>query len=377
MRYRKLTMMVATAAALTLVTTACTSANPDADEVAGGDGSTDFYADFTPPTVPTEEGLDTPVDTSAFKKPEGKELLIGYSDASLGNSWRVMAKAETEYGIKELGNARLIYTNSNDSVPKQIADMDDLIAQKVDAIILAAVDDNALCPSIGKATAAGIPVIIQERRVNCDNYTVWVSDNAPEVSLFQMEYVAQQLGGKGKIAIISGIAGAGHSVQMEEGYANVLKNYPDIDVVATEYSDYDPAKAREVTSALLTANPDLDAVAAISGNIGIGVFQAIQAAGKVNQMKAWTGDDANGWMLIQAENNLPGMTVSLPPKAGRVAVEIAGKILRGEPVNSTVQVEKWASPVELSKNITEYANKDRSDEWWYTDLPCADDPFCK
>lgn len=375
MRYRRYGIALATLAAVSLATTACTSANTNT--TTDSTASADFYADFKAPTVPTEDGVSTTVDTAAFKKPADKALTIGYSDASLGNSWRVMAKAETEYGIKQLGNAKLVYTNANNSVPKQIADVDDLIAQKVDAIIISAVDDNALCPSIGKAVAAGIPVIVQERHVNCDNYTVWASDNAPEVSLFHMEYVAQRLGGKGKIAIVSGIAGAGHSVQMEEGYAKVLKNYPGIEVVATEYSEYDPAKARTVTSALLTAHPDLDAVVAISGNIGIGVFQAIQAAGKVNQMKAWTGDDANGWMLIQAKYKLPGMTVSLPPKAGRVAVEIAGKILRGESVTRTVEVQKWAAPVEMSKNIAQYANEKRSDEWWYTDMPCDSDPFCK
>lgn len=335
----------------------------------------DFYADFKPPDVPTPTGPE--VDTSQYKKPEGEQLVIGYSDASLGNSWRVMAKAETEYAISELPNAKLVYSNANDSVPKQIADVEDMITRGVDAIIISATDVNGLCPSVSKAVNAGIPVIVQERKVNCKDYTVWVSDNAPQVGRFHMEYIAQRLNGEGKIAIVSGVPGAGHSVEIEEHYKDVLKEYPDIEVVAKEYAEYDPAKAQQVTDALLVAHPDLDAIASISGNITIGVFQAARQAGKVEQLKAWTGDDANGWMKIHSKNNLPSMTVPLPPKAGRDAVFVAHRVLQGKPVTRTVYVEKWAPPLEFSKNIDKYANFERPDEWWYTDMPCSFDPFCK
>lgn len=361
-------------AALTLLS-ACSTSGPD--NAAGGGEAKDFYAGFVAPKAPAEEGLDQMVDTSQYKKKAGAELVIAYADASLNNSFRVMAKGDTEYGISLLPNARLVYTNANDSVPKQIADVDDLITQKVDAIILAAVDVKALCPSIQKAKNAGIPVIIQERRVECDGYTTFASLNTNEVALYQMEYIAQRLGGKGKIAIVSGIPGVGNTVSMEEGYKSVLSKYPDIKVVATEYAEYDPTKAREVTAALLTAHPDLDAIASISGNITTGVFRAVQEAGKLDQMKAWTGDDANGWMKVQADNNLPSMTVPYPISVGRETVRLAGKILVGEEVPRTTEVARWAAPEDFSKNITKYANADRPDEWWYTDTPCQFDPFCK
>lgn len=373
---RRMYALAGLLAASALALSGCTTSDP-APSGGGEGGGDDFYSDFVAPELTPEPGVDEMVDTSEFAldDPDGP-ITIGYADSSLANSWRVMAKAETEYGISTLGNATLVYTNADDSVPKQIADIDDMIAQRVDAIVLSAVDVNAMCPSIDKALAAGIPVIIQERAVNCENYTSFVSNNAPEVGTYHMEYIAQRLGGKGKIAIISGIAGAGHSVEMESFYASVLENYPDIEVVATEYAEYDPSKAQEVVSALLTAHPDIDAFASISGNITIGVFKAVQAAGKVDQMKAWTGDDANGWMLIHADNDLPAMTVPLPPAAGRHAVLIADKVLRGESVPRTFQTPKWDTPIGFSQNIKEYANPDFADEWWYTDMPCESDPFC-
>jgi hypothetical protein len=52
-------------------------------------------------------------------------------------------------------------------------------------------------------------------------------------------------------------------------------------------------------------------------------------------------------------------------------------ILAGESVPRTYPVVKLASAVDFSRNIAKYANADRSDEWWGTDLPCEFDPFCK
>lgn len=346
--------------------------------VAGGmnaGAQEDFYSGFEPPVIEHPEPKS--MDTSAYAKPEGEELVIAYADASLSNSWRVMAKAELEYGISQIPNAKLVYTNANDSTPKQIADMDDLIAQRVDAIILAATDVNALCPSIDKALAANIPVIVLERQVNCENYTVWVATDADEVARYHMEYIAWRLGGEGKIAIVSGVPGAGHSVQMENVYAEVLEKYPGIEVVATEYANYDPAQARQVVDALLVAHPDLDAIASISGNITIGVYESVDGAGMVDQMKAWTGDDANGWMKIHAEHDLPAMTVPLPPLAGRYAAQQAYEILQGNPVMQVFQTPKWSGAMDFSQNIDQYANFERPDEWWYTDMPCEFDPFCE
>ncbi|MDR7188206.1 ribose transport system substrate-binding protein [Microbacterium sp. BE35] len=368
-RIAALTLALASVVALA----GCTTSSQAADDKP----TEDYYADFVPPTLEPEAGSDEVVDTSKFVKPEGEPLVIGYADASLSNSWRVMTKAETEYAISQIPDAELVYTNANDSTPKQIADMDDLITQQVDAIILSATDVKALCPSIAKAEAAGIPVVIQEREVDCDDYTTFVSLNAPELGAYQMEYVAQRLGGKGKIAIVSGIPGTGHTVAVETAYKKVLENYPDIEVVDTQYAEYDATKGRQMTAAILTAHPDLDAVLGISGNLGIGVFQGVQDAGLVDQMKAWVGDDANGWMLIHKNNNLPSMTVPYPVSIGAVAVDTAAKILRGEEVMKTTEVARWAAPEDFSANISDYANDDRPDEWWYNDMPCEFDPFCK
>ena len=325
-----------------------------------------------PPPLPHSKAI---VNTSKFKK--NAPWVIGYADASQSNSWRIMAKAEVDYGVSEFaGKVKLAYTNANDSTAKQISDVEDLISRHVNAIILAATDVNALCPSVAKAEAAGIPVLILERAVNCNNYTEFIDDQDNYNGYVQMAYIAWKLHGHGNIVEFGGQEGNGATVQALGAYASVLKKYPGIHVLATEYANYDPATGKQLMQALLVKYPKIDAVASISGNQGIGIFDAVQAAGRVKQIKAWSGDDANGWMKIVAKYHIPSVIAPIPTYAGRYAVEQAVKILEGKPVSQDFLVPK---PTITEANIKTFARFDRPDEWWYSQnrLPCKFDPYCK
>ncbi|MGV1049070.1 MAG: substrate-binding domain-containing protein [Solirubrobacterales bacterium] len=378
-------LMLGGALALFIVGAAigCGSAGEDSSSGNGGSSgkasypSEDFWAGFK--EIPPKNPPNEVVDTAPYEKPASKKLVIAYADSSLSNSWRVMTKADTEEGIAGVGGAgaKLVYTNANDSAPKQISDMEDLIAQHVDAIVISAVDVNAVCPSIEKALDAGIPVIVQERAVDCENYTSFVSLDMVNVAENQMAYIVDRLEGKGEVALIYGIPGVGHTVQGEEGYENVLEENPEIDVVDEQYAKYDPAQAKQLAASILVAHPNVEAFGVISGLMTDGVYEAVEAAGKVDQIKAWDGDDANGWMTLAVEHDLPNMTVPYPTKVGSVSVEVAVAALRGEKVEKTTYVPRWEPAVEFSENLAEFANFEKPAEWWYTEMSCEFDPFCK
>jgi ribose transport system substrate-binding protein len=347
-----------------------------ASDTGGEYPSEDFWAGFK--EIPAVAPENEKVDTSEYKLPESQKLKIGYADSSQSNSWRVMAKGTTEEAIANVGGggAEMVYTNANDSATQQISDMNDLITQGVDAIIISAVDVSGVCPSIDKALEAGIPVIVQERSVECDKFTSFIDLDATNVAENEMEFIATRLGGKGKIAIISGVPGAGHTVLSDKGYANILANYPEIEVTNEEYAKYDPSLAKQDAATILTANPDIEAFASIDGEMTTGIVEAAEQAGKLDQMKAWTGNDQNGWMLTAVENDLPNLTVPYSPTAGAVAVETAVKILRGEEVMKTEIVHGSESPVEFSENLAELADPNKPEEWWYSEISCEFDPFC-
>jgi ribose transport system substrate-binding protein len=313
------------------------------------------------------------VDTAKYKT--SPPLKIGYADASQSNSWRIMTKANVDYAASTYGSkVQLLYTNANDSVPKQISDIEDLVTRGAQAIIIGATDDKAVCPSIVKLNARGIPSIILERAVQCTDYTTFINTDLVWHGILMMEYVCQKIGGKGNVVIIGGAPGNGATVDVMKGYKEVLGRYPNVRLLATDYAYYDPAKGRQVMENFLTAYSKIDGIAIMSGNMGIGVYKAVAAAGRVSQIKAWTGDDANGWLKIVAKEKLPSMNIPDPVTCGQDAVRAAVDILEGRKVTNPWLVQ---APMITDQNIGQYVRFDRPDEWWYSKLPDRFDPYAK
>ena len=110
----------------------------------------------TPFPAPQAPAGGVTVDTSRYKKPG--PYVIAYSNASLSNTWRIFGFAHMLWYQSQIPEIKdIVHANANNSIPKQVSDMEDLITKHVDAIVLAVTDSKALCPSIDKAIAAGIP----------------------------------------------------------------------------------------------------------------------------------------------------------------------------------------------------------------------------
>ena len=89
---------------------------------------------------------------------------IGFAQTDLANPWRLGESKSMQDEAKRLGYT-LVETNANQDTAKQIADVDSLIAQNVDILIFPPRESQALSPSVVKANAAGIPVILIDRDV--------------------------------------------------------------------------------------------------------------------------------------------------------------------------------------------------------------------
>ena len=180
------------------------------------------------------------VDMSNFKK-KSPPWVIGYSSPGVTNSWQQQSAAQLMWAVEQNGDKikNYYWTNAKESIPKQIADVEDLVTKGIDALIIATVNTEALNRTLRKAIKAGIPVILHERSVSDPNaYSVWMSVDNVEQGRIQFRFIAEQLGGKGNIVIMHGLPGIGPTVDQNQGYAEIQKKYPGIKVLATEYCNY-------------------------------------------------------------------------------------------------------------------------------------------
>ncbi|NEE33113.1 substrate-binding domain-containing protein, partial [Streptomyces sp. SID7982] len=130
----------------------------------------------------------------------------------------------------------------------------------VSSIIVNPVDSDAVGPGVRSANKADIPVIAADRGVNkADTATLVASDNVAGGKL-AADALADKLGGKGSIVILQGTAGTSASRERGAGFAEGLKAYPDIKVVAKQPADFDRTKGLDVMTNLIQSHPGVTGV---------------------------------------------------------------------------------------------------------------------
>ena len=215
-------------------------------------------------TAETTAPAETTETTETAAPADGFKVAISLAEY---NEWNKLYEAVIKEKCDEWGNS--------------------IIAQGFNAMTIQAVDNAALAPVVGQAADNGIIVV--------DHYgfadELGISDKIYKVLFGQKEsgimeaaeYV--KIGGEsGKVAIIAGLTGADNAQQRTAGFEEELAKYPDIEIVATQYCDWDTQKAQAAAEDIITANPDLKAFLVQDDGMSKGVWNAIEAAGKQDQI---------------------------------------------------------------------------------------------
>jgi ribose transport system substrate-binding protein len=307
-------------------------------------------------------------DTSAYVTEA--PWTIGYSDASLSNSARVFVNNFTEWaasGYEQI--EEVARTDANDSPDKQVSDIEDLLVRGVDCLIVAATSEEAVNPAIEQAMADGIPVIIQERDVTTEDFLSHINILTYDIGTIQAEAAAEMLGGEGQVVLLEGAAGTGPAEEARRGHEEVLAEYPGIEILATEYTGWSRDEGKTIMENWLQAYDQIDAVIADSGIQQQGAYEAVAEAGRLDEVKVWTGDSLQAWIRQVDAEGIPAVIVNRPLTFGALAVDACAAALSG------VEVPKnWYDPVEALDvaALDQYIAEDvpGSDEWWnWWDLP--------
>lgn len=176
------------------------------------------------------------------------------------------------------------------SADKQVTLMNDCIAQGYDGIIIQTYNKATLTPAIEEAEEAGIPVVC----INMDSEAVChglVSMTDYEAGAVIAENIAQALNNKGNVVVIQATPGAARGINLEAGFQDTLKKYPDIKILEEQAADWNMEKANTTMANFLTAYPgQINAVFAHNDQMAEGAGMACQAAG-VQGIQIW---GANG-----------------------------------------------------------------------------------
>jgi len=354
MSYRKILFLLSLVLVLSLALVAC-GTTPAAEEPAGG-------------AVVASCDADGNFDASAFKKDPPYTLC--FSNASVGNAWRVAMVQNFDFGIEEAKAAGLIenyyYTDANDDANKQIGDIEDLLTKGCDVLVISATTADVIDPGAKQAMEAGVPVITLDRDVKSpENRVSYTDGDSCLMGAMQAEWVVDEIGGEGNIVMLSGTAGASPAEERLRCAREVIDANPGINVLAHAYTDWSPTGGQAQMEAWITTFGDqMDAVWSDSALQTVGAVEAFLAADM--KVPPISGEDWALFLRQAYDNDFPFVGVSFPNRMSYFTVQDALALLQGEKIPCHHQI----APLVIDKNnVDDYWNPDTSDELWLDMLP--------
>ncbi|MBJ2224669.1 sugar ABC transporter substrate-binding protein [Pseudomonas carnis] len=273
------------------------------------------------------------------------DLKVGVTMSAFDDTFLTYLREDMDKQAKSYpkgDGVQLQFEDARADVVKQLSQVENFISQKVDAIIVNPVDTASTKNIISAATKAGIPLVFVNRRPDQKDLpkdVVAVTSDDVEAGRLQMQYIAEKLGGKGKVVILLGDLANNSTTNRTKGVKEVLAKYPDIKIEQEQTGIWLRDRGMTLVNDWLTQGREFNAVLANNDEMAIGASMALRSAGKEKGSVLIAGVDGTpdglnaitkGDMTVSAFQDAKGQAVG--------SVEAARKMAKKEPVEQNVVI---------------------------------------
>lgn len=250
-------------------------------------------------------------------------------------------KAAREFGAEVEWNAPAVEVDSS----RQIAIVEAMVNKQLAGLVLAPVDRKALVAPVERASAAGIPVAIFDSDIDTQQRISYVATNNREGGRMAARRLAEIIGGKGKVAVIGFVAGSAATVEREEGFAEEIKKWDQIQLIGIQFGMADRAKSMAVTENIMTANPDLAGLFADNESSSSGAVQALKSRNARN-IKLVAFDASEQLVQDMRDGWIDSLVVQNPFKMGYESTKSVLLKLKGQ--NPPARIDSGATLVKTA-----------------------------
>jgi ribose transport system substrate-binding protein len=273
----------------------------------------------------------------------GGKLRVGFSQTEMDGPWRIAETKSMQDEAAKRGH-EVVVTNARGDTANQVSNLEDLIAQRVDAIFLAPREAQGYEGPLQAAKSAGIPIILIDRELKGpsagNDYVTFIGSNFIEEGRRAGEWLVKQTNGKAAIVELLGSAGASVANDRHDGFAEAIKGQPDMKIIASQDGNFNRAQGQRVMENLIQAHGKaITVVYAHNDEMALGAVQALKSAnmnpGKDVIVISVDGQKSALEAITRGEMNA---TVECNPRFGPVAFDTLEKFLRGEKVDAKIIV---------------------------------------
>ena len=309
--------------------------------------------------------------SSAASAAAGKYHIGFANGGGVGNGWRESSICSVQAQSAASGKvAKVTVINHDTDAAGQLTDIRDLIAAKVDAIIINPNDPKALNPAIAEAIAAGIPVVAIDASVTAPG-AYNLSNDQVQYAYLGAKSLFEQMNKKGSVVYMRGIAGHPADTDRDTGFKKALAEYPDIKVAKEVVTKWDPATAVSQINEIMNSGVAFDGV--WTSGVDSSIVEAMKTA--KHPLVPIVGADNAGFVTqLLNEKGLLGSAVTNPSAVAGAGVVLALKLLAGEKPETTTHVtpELWVNSTPEGKAALAAAQNPKLNPLWPLGLTVKD-----
>jgi galactofuranose transport system substrate-binding protein len=275
------------------------------------------------------------------KRDESK-FVVGFSQMESDNPWRLAQTKSLRDEAAKRG-IELVVTDAQGQTAKQVSDVEDLIARRVNLILLAPREFEGLTPALQSAKAANIPVILVDREAAGtagEDFVTFLGSNFVEQGKRAAEWLAKETGGTANIVELTGTPGSSVAADRAKGFADEIAKHPGMKIVASQTGNFSRATAQGVMQNIAQSlGKQITAVYAHNDEMALGAIQALRAAGlEPGKDVKIVSIDGQKAALEAIQRGELGATVESNPRFGPLAFDTIERQRKGEKIEPKILI---------------------------------------
>jgi ribose transport system substrate-binding protein len=271
-----------------------------------------------------------------------KPVTVAFALSDLSNDWKETCQHDMQDHMKAAGY-KLISTSADNDPAKQLSDIQNLLAQSPSVLVVSPIESVALTPAVQMANDAGVPMIVIDRKLSVapgsGEYKVAIVQSHAASGKLLAEKTVELLKAKygtpkGNVVRLAGIPGASTVADARSGWDEVMKNYPDIKVVASPNALFTKEGGMKAMQDLLQRYPkgSIDVVWSDYSDETMGAIQVIKAAGRTELLGNIVGEGGSIQAIQAVTRGEIARETQTPPYFGQDVVDNVKKLVAGQKV---------------------------------------------
>ena len=289
---------------------------------------------------PKEESKALP-GGAASKKRHRVALIM----KTLSNPFFISMQEGAERAAEELNVDLITLAQPKETdADKQLDNIENMIAEKVDALLVAPADSKAVVAPLMKAQKAGLLVINIDNRIDPETAKAkgfscpYIGADNEEGGYLAGKHLAKLLGGKGKVVILEGIRGVDNAEARRRGFEKAMAEHKDITIVDKQTANWDMMQGMDVFANMLASQPDIQGLFCANDMMALGAVRAIDEAKKTGQIYVVAYDNLKEAQVEIKKGTLHGTIEQHPDLMGGWGVRKAVEALEGKEIEKEILV---------------------------------------